>query len=126
MSIDDSLRRIANQAFFERLTVTDDDAIDSEPGVPFDTLSNPEVQATALARQTAGGNGANQTGNVAGLNNDALVRAVGFEPTRSTGILSSPARQLAYARVRRCPCGAVPSRGSPDSVAAPRDRLPNR
>ena len=51
MSIDDSLRRIANQAFFERLTVTDDDAIDAEPGVPFDTLFNPEIQATALARQ---------------------------------------------------------------------------
>lgn len=29
-----------------------------------------------------------------------VVRAVGFEPTRSTGILSSPARQLAYARLR--------------------------
>ena len=80
MSIDDSLRRIANQAFFDRLTVTDDDAIDAEPGVPFDTLFNPEVQATALARQTAGGNGADQTGNVAGLNNDALVPPAGLEP----------------------------------------------
>jgi len=27
----------ANQAFFERLTFTDDDPIDAEPGVPFDT-----------------------------------------------------------------------------------------
>src|SRR5690625_1932193 len=80
MSIDDSLRRIANQAFFERLTVTDDDAIDAEPGVPFDTLFNPEVQATALARQTSDGNGLTQTGNVAGLNNDALVPPAGFEP----------------------------------------------
>src|SRR5699024_257001 len=42
---------------------------------------NPEVQATALARQTAGGNGTDQTGNVAGLNNDALVLPVGLEPT---------------------------------------------
>ncbi len=80
MSIDDSLRRIANQAFFERLTVTDDDAIDAEPGVPLDTLFDPEVQATALARQTAGGNRTDQIGNVAGLNNDALVPPTGFEP----------------------------------------------
>ncbi|GAA1491016.1 recombinase family protein [Brachybacterium sacelli] len=80
MSIDYSLRRIANQAFFERLTVTDDDAIVAEPGVPFDTLFNPEVQATALARQEGGGNGADQTGNVAGLNNDALVPPPGLEP----------------------------------------------
>lgn len=83
MSIDESLRRIANQAFFGRLTVTDDDAIDAEPGVPFDTLFNPEVQATALARQTAGGNGTDQTGNVAGLNNDALVPPLGLEPRLS-------------------------------------------
>ena len=80
MSIDDSLRRIANQAFFERLVVTDDDAIDADPGVPFDALFNPEVQATALSRQTAGGNGTDQTGNVAGLNNDSLVPSAGFEP----------------------------------------------
>ncbi|MBE9405033.1 hypothetical protein IOE58_12870 [Brachybacterium sp. Marseille-Q2903] len=54
MSIDDSLRRIANQAFFERLTVTDDDAIDSEPGVPFDTLSTPRSRPPrSPARQQA-------------------------------------------------------------------------
>lgn len=57
MSIDNSLRRIANQAFFERLEVTDDDGIDGEPGVPFDVLLNPEIQSTALARQATDGNG---------------------------------------------------------------------
>ena len=38
MSIDDSLRRIANQAFFDKLIVTDDDTIHGEPGVPFNVF----------------------------------------------------------------------------------------
>ena len=80
MSIDDSLRRRANQAFFDKLYITEADAIDGEAGEPFDTLFNPEVQATALARQTAGGNGTDQAANVAGLNKDQLVPPPGFEP----------------------------------------------
>lgn len=80
MSIDDSLRRTANQAFFDKLYITEADAIDGEAGEPFDTLFNPEVQATALARQTAGGNGTDQAANVAGLNKDQLVPPPGFEP----------------------------------------------
>lgn len=52
MSVDDSLRRIANQAFFERLTVADDNGIDGEPGTPFNILFDQDVSATALAAQT--------------------------------------------------------------------------
>lgn len=37
------------------------------------------ILSVPLARQTAGGNGTDHTGNVAGLNNDALVPRVGFE-----------------------------------------------
>lgn len=38
MSIDDSLHRPANQALFNRLTVTDADTIDGKPGEPFNIL----------------------------------------------------------------------------------------
>src|SRR5699024_9904873 len=38
MSIDDSLRRIANPAFFDRLIVHDDGTIHAEPGVPFNVF----------------------------------------------------------------------------------------
>ncbi|RGE17956.1 hypothetical protein D1J51_15210 [Leucobacter sp. wl10] len=75
-SLDDSLRRIANQASFERLTITDVGGIDAEPGEPFDFLFNPAVHATALAMQGAGGIQAGQTGNVASLNNELLVEAM--------------------------------------------------
>ena len=80
MSIDDSLRRIANQAFFEKLYVQDDDYIDGQPGEPFNILFDPEVQQLATTRQRAVETG-NQTGQVAGLNNDHLVGDVGIEPT---------------------------------------------
>ena len=80
MSLDDSLRRIANQAFFNRLVVTDGDVVEGEPGVPFNIFFDPGVQATALARQGEGGNEAGKTGNVGGLNNDALVGPPGLEP----------------------------------------------
>jgi site-specific DNA recombinase len=55
MSIDDSLRRIAKQAFFERIYVSEIDTIDPELGPPFDVLFNPAVQAEALLRQAAPG-----------------------------------------------------------------------
>lgn len=81
MSVADSLRRIANQVFFERHTAADDNGIDGEPGTPFNILFDQDVQATALAAQAAGGLQAAQTGNVARLNDDLLVGPVGFEPT---------------------------------------------
>ena len=79
-SIDDSLRRIANQAFFDKLYVTEADTVDGEPGVPFNIMLNPEVQATALRRQADGDLSRTQTDDVGGLNNNDLVGAEGLEP----------------------------------------------
>ena len=73
MSIDDSLRRLANQAFFDKLIVMPDDTVDGQPGEPFNILFNPDVQRAALARQQAATESGPQTGNVVGLNNDDLV-----------------------------------------------------
>ncbi len=56
MSLDDSLRRIANQAFFERINVNEVDGADmveAEPGEPFDVLFSPELHAEALAYDAA-------------------------------------------------------------------------
>lgn len=49
LSIDDSLRRIANQAFFDKLIVLPDDGIVGEPGEPFNAFFNPEVQTAYCA-----------------------------------------------------------------------------
>lgn len=52
MSIDDSLRRICNQAFFEGIhvyEVENTDRVEAEPGEPFDTLLDPNAYAVALA-----------------------------------------------------------------------------
>ena len=76
MSIDDSLRRIANQAFFDKLIVLPDDGIDSEPGEPFNVFFNPEVQALAVRRQGQTGESRHQTADVGGLNNDLWVEAM--------------------------------------------------
>ncbi len=83
MSIDDSLRRIANQAFFDKLYVQTNDQIDSRPGEPFNIFFDPDVQQLATTRQRAAETG-NQTGNVVGLNNDQLVEHRGFEPLTSS------------------------------------------
>lgn len=80
MSVDDSLRRIANQAFFERLTVTDDNHIDAVHGEPFTYLFDPAVHQLAVTRHEQIGNEAGQTRNVVGLNDDVLVGPAGFEP----------------------------------------------
>ncbi len=81
MSMDDSLRRLANQAFFDKLIVMPDNTVTGQPGEPFNSLINPDVQSAALARQRATTESGRQTGNVAGLNNDPLVEAMGIEPT---------------------------------------------
>lgn len=83
MSIDDSLRRIANQAFFDKLYVQTDDQIDGKPGEPFNIFFDPDVQQLATTRQRAVETGT-QTGQVVGLNNDVLVGPAGIEPTTST------------------------------------------
>lgn len=71
MSIDDSLRRIANQAFFEHTYVSEIDTIDRELAEPFDALFNPAVQAEALDRQAtqaAGSEAPDRSSHVEGLN----------------------------------------------------------
>ena len=83
MSIDDSLRRLANQAVFHRLTAAADDTVNAEPGEPFNILFDPNVQRAALARQHATTESGPQTGNVVGLIDDVLVGLTGLEPVTS-------------------------------------------
>ena len=85
MSIDDSLRRICNQAFFERIHVYETenvDRVEAEPGEPFDWLLDPKLHAAALtyeARLRAGEDV--KPADVASLNIDYWVGPVGLEPT---------------------------------------------
>lgn len=85
MSLDDSLRRIANQAFFERINIYEvesADTVDAEHGEPFDTLFDPALHTEALAfdaRLQAGDDA--QPAHVAGLNIEHWVGPVGLEPT---------------------------------------------
>lgn len=81
MSIDDSLRRIANQAFFDKLTITEENTIDGQPGPPFNVFFDPAAQATAIHRQGQTTEPGTQTENVVGLKNDHWVGPVGLEPT---------------------------------------------
>lgn len=87
-SIDDSLRRICNQAFFDRINVyeLDDggDVVDADPGEPFDRLLDPSLHAAALtyeARLRAGENV--KPADVAGLNIQSMVGPAGLEPATS-------------------------------------------
>lgn len=80
-SIDDSLRRIANQAFFDRLIVLPEDGVIGEPGEPFNALFNAEVQTRAVHYKGRTAESGPQTADVGGLNNDLLVGPVGIEPT---------------------------------------------
>ena len=79
MSLDDSLRRTANQAFFDKLYVTTDDQIDGQPGEPFNVFFNPDVQRLALHLLAEDESGT-QTSFVVGLNNEHLVEVAGIEP----------------------------------------------
>ena len=99
MSIDDSLRRIANQAFFDKLYVQIDDQIGGRPGEPFNIFFDPEVQQLATTRQRAVETGT-QTGQVVGLNNEHLVEVAGIEPASSSGdaglLRAQPTRRSAW------------------------------
>ncbi len=77
MSIDDSLRRIAIQAFFDKLYVQDDNHINGQPCEPFNILFDPDVQQLAIKRQRAVKTGT-QTDFVDGLNIDHLVGPKGL------------------------------------------------
>ena len=79
MSLDDSMRRIANQAFFDKLYVQDDNRIEGRPGEPFDMLMDPDIQKLARRHKAESETG-NQTQFVASLNNEQLVPPLGFEP----------------------------------------------
>lgn len=83
MSIDDSLRRIADQAFFDKLIVTDDDTIHGEPGVPFKVFLDRDVQTLAVRQQGRTAESGTQTGDVVGLSNGLLVDVKGLEPLTS-------------------------------------------
>lgn len=88
MSLDDSLRRIRNQAFFDRINVYEvenTDTVDADAGEPFDTLFHPALHAAALAdeaRRQAGDD--TLPDHVAGLNIEHWVGPAGLEPTTST------------------------------------------
>lgn len=84
MSIDDSLRRIANQAFFDKLYLSEEGTVIGEPGEPFNAFFDPGVQTTAARHEGRTAESRSQTGNVAGLNNDLLVGPEGLEPPTST------------------------------------------
>jgi len=47
-SVDDSLRRTANQAFFEKLYAQDDNRIEGQIGEPFNIFFDPEIQKLKL------------------------------------------------------------------------------
>lgn len=80
MSIDDSLRRIANQAFFDKLYLSEEGTVIGEPGEPFNAFFDPGVQTIAARHEGRAAESRSQTGNVAGLNNDLLVGPAGLEP----------------------------------------------
>ncbi|HPU04687.1 MAG TPA: zinc ribbon domain-containing protein [Rhodoglobus sp.] len=88
MSIDDSLRRICNQAFFERIHVYEienADIVRAEHGEPFDALLDPNLHAAALAYQASVRAGEDvKPADVASLNIDYWVGPTGLEPMTST------------------------------------------
>jgi hypothetical protein len=88
MSLDDSLRRICNQGFFERIKVYEvdgADTVEAEPGEPLDVLFDAELHAEALAYDAALQAGSDaQPAHVAGLNIQHWVGPTGIEPMTST------------------------------------------
>lgn len=84
MSLDDSLRRICNQAFFERINVYEGEDIDTvaaDHGEPFDLLFDPALHADALTYEAAVQQGMDaKPADVAGLNIQHWVGPAGLEP----------------------------------------------
>ena len=80
MSIDDSLRRICNQAFFERIHVYEienTDIVAADPGEPFDVLLDPNLHAAALAYEASVRAGEDiKPADVASLNIDYWVASL--------------------------------------------------
>jgi hypothetical protein len=82
------LRRISNQAFFERINVQEVEDIDTvvaDHGEPFDVLFHPALHTEALAYEARVQAGEDtQTALVEGLNIHTLVGPTGLEPMTST------------------------------------------
>ena len=133
MSMDDSLRRLANQAFFDKLTVTDADTIDGQPGEPFNILFDSDVQRIAIERQHQTTESGRRTGNVVGLNNDHLVETRGLEPRKSVGSLifrvrkgSRPERISPTVSITACPTSRTTSSGTSSARSTRRGSSPQR
>ncbi len=99
-SIDDSLRRLANQAFFDKLTVTDDNTIDGVSGEPSNILFDPAVQHTAIERQAQINQSGRHTPNVVGVNNEHLV-FLALRARQQTSIASDKNASVLVARLNR-------------------------
>lgn len=83
----DSVRRLFNQAFFERIYITDEDEIDSAPAGTFAMILDPTTQSVARERQlVASGNIQTLARSFAdeGLNLMRRVDLRGFEPLTSS------------------------------------------
>jgi transposase-like protein len=120
MSIDDSLRRIANQAFFDRILVYED-TIEADPGEPFNILLNPALHADAIHATTSTNtshDGAHkvdvQTQQVVGLNIDPMVDlSGGFSNPRTSlkTLISQVLRGKSVVRRCREPTSVADARG---------------
>lgn len=88
MSISDPLRRICNQAFFERIHICEVEHTPTgtaDHGEPFNLFFNPALHTAPLDHEARCQNG--QTPDpqeVGGLNNEHLVELTGFEPVTSS------------------------------------------
>ena len=82
MSLDDNLRRICNQAFFEKIYISDVDTITAQPHQGFATVLNHGIQHAALAANRSGdaNNLAAFNNTVQGLNVPGWVELAGLEP----------------------------------------------
>jgi len=87
MSIDDPLRRVCNQAFFEKIWIADDDTIQAEPNPGFAVVLHQGIQQEAIRAEITG-----ETCNfgalpldVRGLSYPELVEVAGVEPASSSG-----------------------------------------
>lgn len=67
-------------ALYRRRLIRAEDAIDGQPGEPFNILFDSDVQRIAIERQHQTTESGRRTGNVVGLNNDHLVETRGLEP----------------------------------------------
>lgn len=82
------LRRICNQAFFDRINVYEvenTDTVDAEPGEPFDMLFRPALHAEALAYETRRRAGDDTLpAHVEGVDIEHRVGPEGLEPPASS------------------------------------------